>query len=286
MIRLLRLNRFPILKQLQIEEALYRTPNSGNWIIINNGTPEPIVIVGATGKADKLVNLDEVESRGIQTMKRFSGGGTVVADENTLFTSILFEFETLKQLFPTMSSSTTATTTTTTTTTTTSINVGNIYPKDIMNWSANSFYKHVFQEQLDFRLQENDYAFGKQKFGGNAQSFSKHKFLHHTSFLYDFKDDHMMACLKQPDKIPEYRQNRDHLSFLCKLKDRYQSKDHIINNLLKTINNLPTSPLIKEVTLEEAEQFLLNPHPKSNQLFDYNLKNWKDIINEYNPIKN
>ncbi|KAK5576075.1 hypothetical protein RB653_007213 [Dictyostelium firmibasis] len=282
MIRLLRLNKFPILKQLQIEEALYRAPNSGNWIIINNGTPEPIVIVGISGRADKLVNLDEVESRGIQTMKRFSGGGTVVADENTLFSSILLEFETLKQLFPTLS----AISSSSSSSTLPSINDGNIYPKDIMNWSANSFYKHVFHEQIDFSLQENDYAFGKLKFGGNAQSFSKHKFLHHTSFLYDFKDDHMMACLKQPDKIPEYRRNRDHLSFLCKLKDRYQSKDHIINNLLKTINNLPTSPSIKEVTLEEAEQFLSNPHPKSNQLFDYNLKSWKDITNEYNPIKN
>ncbi|EGC34864.1 hypothetical protein DICPUDRAFT_34335 [Dictyostelium purpureum] len=262
-IKILKLKNFPILKQLQLEEALYRTPNTGNWIILNEGTPEPIVIVGVSGKADKLVNLKQTKERNIQTMRRFSGGGTVVADENTIFSSILLEFNSFKQFYPHMKS---------------------FYPKDIMKWSAEHFYNKVFIPHQDFSLQEHDYAFGERKFGGNAQSFCKEKFLHHTSFLWDFKDDNMMSCLKQPEKIPEYRQNRDHLSFLCKLKDRYHTKDQVFNNFIQTINNIPSLHSIEEVSLKDAESFLQNNHFKANQIYNYNLNVWENIKNDYNNI--
>ena len=49
-----------------------------------------------------------------------------------------------------------------------------------------------------------DYVFGEHKFGGSAQSITKDRWLHHTSFLWDY---HMprMAYLKIPKRAPEYR---------------------------------------------------------------------------------
>jgi lipoate-protein ligase A len=50
-----------------------------------------------------------------------------------------------------------------------------------------------------------DYVFNNHKFGGNAQSIIKDRFLHHTSFLWDYQDPRM-ALLKLPRKAPTYRQ--------------------------------------------------------------------------------
>lgn len=46
--------------------------------------------------------------------------------------------------------------------------------------------------------------FGERKFGGNAQAITKGRWLHHTSFLWDFRDERM-RLLKHPGKAPEYR---------------------------------------------------------------------------------
>lgn len=49
-----------------------------------------------------------------------------------------------------------------------------------------------------------DYAFGSRKFGGNAQSITKNRWVHHTSFLWDY-DVSNMDYLKLPMRAPEYR---------------------------------------------------------------------------------
>ena len=49
-----------------------------------------------------------------------------------------------------------------------------------------------------------DYAFGETKFGGNAQAITKQRWLHHTSFLWDFQDSRM-DLLKHPTRAPDYR---------------------------------------------------------------------------------
>ena len=50
----------------------------------------------------------------------------------------------------------------------------------------------------------SDYVFGTHKFGGNAQSITKNRWIHHTSFLWDY-DVRNMAYLKLPKRAPEYR---------------------------------------------------------------------------------
>ena len=50
-----------------------------------------------------------------------------------------------------------------------------------------------------------DYVFGDRKFGGNAQAITRGRWLHHTSFLWDYQPQRM-ALLQHPSKTPEYRQ--------------------------------------------------------------------------------
>ena len=47
-VRLLRLRGYPILRQLQLEEALLRA-DAGNWFLLNDGTPEPAIVLGISG---------------------------------------------------------------------------------------------------------------------------------------------------------------------------------------------------------------------------------------------
>ncbi len=50
-----------------------------------------------------------------------------------------------------------------------------------------------------------DYCFGEAKFGGNAQAITRKRWLHHTTFLWDFQPSHM-GLLKHPANAPAYRE--------------------------------------------------------------------------------
>jgi lipoate-protein ligase A len=95
------------------------------------------------------------------------------------------------------------------------------YPREVLAWST-EFYASALAPVLApgapaFGLQEHDYCLGDVKIGGNAQSISRDRWVHHTSFLWDFTDANM-ALLRLPDKRPAYRQDRPHGSFLTRLR--------------------------------------------------------------------
>ena len=87
-----------------------------------------------------------------------------------------------------------------------------------MKWTE-GIYRKAFSQMIDsdkFALRDHDYVFQDRKVGGNAQSIVKDKWIHHTSFLWDF-DDADMRYLTLPEKRPEYRGDRSHDDFLAKL---------------------------------------------------------------------
>lgn len=250
LINILRLKRVPILKQLHLEERLLRT-SSENWCIINDGTTDPTIVMGISGKAKELLDIQPVVRDEIPVIRRFTGGGTVIVDQGTIFVTFICN----KGAVPDLQS----------------------YPQPIMSWSS-LVYKKVFEGIADFSLRENDYVLGNLKFGGNAQSITKDRWVHHTSFLWDYETRNM-GYLKMPKRAPEYRLSRDHLEFICRLKDYISRSDFIdgtidaVGNhfILKsqesgTIPNLvsseftPSSRLLNRDELEEAISYF----PKAN----------------------
>ena len=178
-----------IYDQLILEERLLRI-DERNFCLINYGSP-PAIVMGISGQPEQLVHLEKAQANNVPLIKRFSGGGTVVVNEETLFVTFIFNKRDLEYSDP----------------------------KAIMKWSE-SLYKPLFP---GFHLEENDYVFGQRKFAGNAQYIRKERWLHHTSFLWDFKNEHM-ELLKLPEKAPVYRQGRAHSNFLCTLKEHFSSK--------------------------------------------------------------
>lgn len=201
--QLLHLHNYPIEEQLQLEKRLLQE-GSGNLCLINEGS-SPAIVLGISGKEEELVDQEKALRDGIPIIRRFSGGGTVIVDEDTLFVTFICE----KELhdFP-------------------------AYPEPIMRWTA-KIYEDVFNHPC-FALRENDYVLGEKKCGGNAQYIKKNRWLHHTSFLWNFEQERMNYLL-HPKKTPAYRQGRSHQDFLCTLQEVFPSKSRFVDALKEAL---------------------------------------------------
>ncbi|CAH9120980.1 unnamed protein product [Cuscuta epithymum] len=256
LMNLVRLKGKPILEQLYLEERLLRT-SSDNWCIINDGTDQPTVVMGVSGKPTELIEVNSVLQDKVPVIKRFTGGGTVIVDHGTIFATFICNKDAVPHVKP--------------------------YPQPIMSWSG-LLYGNVFQGIGEFALRENDYVFGSHKFGGNAQSITKNRWIHHTSFLWDYAI-HNMGYLKLPKRAPDYRQARGHLDFICSMKDYISRPDFISRTIdaakiyfsvrqleLEEIEHslnmkfAPTSRLVMAEELEEAAIFQLSKNPISQSL--------------------
>lgn len=234
-LNLLSLQQVPIFEQLQLEEALLRTTEA-NWCLINHGTP-PAIVMGISGDLESLVHLEHWEKRRIPIIRRFSGGGTVVVDEETLLITLICSHSAI-DILP--------------------------FPEQILRWNA-QLYAHALRDH-PFAVRENDYVLGERKFGGNAQYLAKGRWLHHTSLLWKYQPE-QMKLLKIPKKAPHYRQSRNHRDFLCCLADHIENKSQF---LIDVKMQLAKTFELSETALETARQHLAKSHRQSTHLCNSN----------------
>lgn len=209
-----------------LDEALFRDPLKRSWLVfdrVGEVYNECSVILGISGKIPLLVHEPEARRDGVEILRRFTGGGTVVVDRNAFLISIISNASDLisnndggNKIKP--------------------------YPRDIMQWTADSVYTQAFansrratnngNSEVNLTFRENDYVLRNEaKIGGNAQAISGDRFCHHTSFLWRV-DAKSMSYLKHPDKAPEYRAGRAHLNFLHGLEHEIESKDEFYSQVL------------------------------------------------------
>lgn len=318
------------IERLCLEEALLRhDPLKRSWAVV--GTHDPlyssrlklkkylnrngtlgtnvnencIIIMGIGGKPERLINIEKVQNDGVVVIKRFSGGGTVVVDHSSLWTTFIGRTNDFPHVQP--------------------------YPKDIMKWSADDIFSNVFERfklgciegeasgkkgmktlimdtkscgvasmnnddkgtiqvhkkdernqtntcQNDFpsfKLKENDYVLGEHKMGGNAQSIINGGWLHHTSFLWDYNNENM-EYLTLPEKRPDYRGNRQHDDFLVKLKSVYGGRHTDMEGKQVFFQHLKHSSRdafnLEEVTVAEALDVVENELGGFQAWFDGNCR--------------
>jgi lipoate-protein ligase A len=258
MLRVLRITgALPIYEQLLIEEGLLRA-SSDNWLVLSKSPAhQKSIVMGLSSvNAKKLPNLIHAKNchdDNVPVIKRFSGGGTVYIDRETLFVSVIFNSNVLPEGV-------------------------DAYPKPLMKWTANSIYSRAFKAMEErigknlrdgFILNENDYCVGSKKFGGNAQSLVKDRFLHHTSILWDVDTSAMGKYLKLPpkDMLPEYRRERNHDDFVIPLKQVFgneASGDHFLDSILEAVNcsDFQESSGFKGVEFVELQDVQLYLHAK------------------------
>lgn len=234
-LHLVKLAPTPILQQLQWEEALLRA-DSRNWCILNHGS-SPAIVMGISGQVRHLIKQERQSQAPLPLIRRFSGGGTVVVDENTLFVTLICQANALP-ISP--------------------------YPRPLMQWTAENLYSPLFPASL-FQLQENDYAIGERKWGGNAQSIIKGRWLHHSSLLWDYCHENMDYLL-HPPKTPSYRQGRSHGDFLCRLRDFWPER-HLFQE--QFVKQLSQHFILVEKEKEELERVAELPHRKATCFVEF-----------------
>jgi lipoate-protein ligase A len=177
-----------------MEEALLRA-GEGHWCLVNYGSP-PAIVMGFSGTVN-----DVVHAPAIPVIRRFSGGGTVVVDEDTVFFSLILDGTALS--FP-------------------------ANPVDVMRWVGMLVAPAFLPKTMV--VEEQDYTIDGRKVGGNAQSFSRGRFVHHTSFLWSW-DKERMALLNMPVRQPAYRRRRSHNDFCHKVSEFFPTKEDMIQAL-------------------------------------------------------
>jgi len=126
-INVLKMKNEDVMRQLVMEEALFRKTKE-NWLIVNDGVKHPAVVLGISGKPEEMVHEDALRSKGITMIKRFTGGGTVVVDQDTVMMSLIMNG---KQHLPNVP----------------------CFPRPVMQWCADLLQGHM-KKYGKFRLQE------------------------------------------------------------------------------------------------------------------------------------
>ena len=114
-LRFINLTGVHIYDHLRYEEILFRHTKQ-NWMIWNRGPVQPSIVLGYSGKVNELVNVNKSKQDGIPLIRRFTGGGTVIVDQSTIFNSFIMNADEA-QTQP--------------------------YPRNIMSWTE-SIYRPVF----------------------------------------------------------------------------------------------------------------------------------------------
>jgi lipoate-protein ligase A len=257
-IRLVRTRGLCVLRQLRLEETLFRA-NDENWAIVNDGAPRRAIVLGISGKPHRLIDVAAAHEDDVLVIKRFTGGGTVVVDADTQFVSLVMNGDAIPNV--------------------------PLFPRPLMRWTGDLYGgvvgtnddSGVFRDLPNWRLHQDDYvvetrselasndrddrvdrvdARGDEprsflKVGGNAQSISKTRFVHHTSFLWDFDVATMKKYLAVPEKQPAYRENRAHEAFLAPLSRWMADRNALRDRLPGALR--ARGLVVREASLADAE---------------------------------
>lgn len=219
----------PIFKQLQLEEALLRT-SSQNFCLVNTHLPEAVVL-GISRKPERDLHVEHLKEDGIPIIRRYSGGGTVFLDADSLMVSWIINSPT-----PSPSS------------------------KDLLQWTQD-IYAPIFP--IGFKITENDYTFLDKKIGGNAQYIQKYRWVHHTTFLWNMNPKKLARYLPTPEIQPSYRQNRSHDEFLTTIYELFDSREDFLSQLKQSA---ASKMVWEQGSIQTLTPMLSLPHRKATQI--------------------
>lgn len=153
--------------------------------------PEPAVILGRSSKLGTEVNQAFCAEHGISTFRRCSGGASVMIGPGCLMYAVVLDYR--------------------------------LRPELKMLDQAHEFVMHKIQSALETtglntQFQGTcDLTWQNQKFSGNSLRCQRHAMLYHGTLLYDYDLSILNQSLGIPPRQPDYRQGRDHRSFVTNL---------------------------------------------------------------------
>ena len=175
---------------LALDEALLLSADQGEggeslrfWEM-----PSHVVVAGRSTRVGEEIDMDYCRDRGIEILRRCSGGASVVGGPGCLMYSLVLKVE----------------------------GRGDLRKIDLA-------HQYVMERVLDaLRMQLDDAQFQgtcdltwrNRKCSGNSLRVARRHLLYHGTLLYDFDLSLIARCLKVAPRQPEYRQGREHHQFV------------------------------------------------------------------------
>ena len=181
-------------ENVALDEALLQTAEngrSGGETLRLWEAREPVVVVGRSSQVAQEVNLAACRRRGIEVLRRTSGGAAIVAGPGCLMYAMLISYRrrpALRMIDQTH--------------------------QFVLNRLAAAIGRLVPGVQV---CGTSDLALGGKKFSGNSMRCRKRFLLYHGTLLYDFPLQLVGQCLSMPPRQPDYRRGRNHNDFMTNL---------------------------------------------------------------------
>jgi lipoate-protein ligase A len=154
-------------------------------------SPQPFVVLGRSSRITVEVNEDACRRRGMPILRRCSGGASVVAGPGCLMYAVVLSFDLRPELRM--------------------ISEAHCFVAQNMMAAVRPLVPEVrFRGTCDLTI-------GDKKFSGNSLRVKRSNMLYHGTLLFDFPLELISACLRNPPRQPDYRQGREHGTFVTNL---------------------------------------------------------------------
>jgi lipoate-protein ligase A len=195
-------------------------------------SPVPVVVTGRSSRISAEVDLPNCQSKGIEILRRSSGGAAIVAGPGCLMYAVVISHKSRPEL----------------------LDITRAH-RFVMKRIADAIRPLVEGLGAVQVVGTSDLAFdeGKtapRKFSGNSLRVKRSHFLYHGTILYDFDLSLIAACLLTPPRQPEYRERRPHTNFVVNLPVGRQ-------NLMDALTTAwPTSGKLRDVPMARVKKLV------------------------------
>jgi lipoate-protein ligase A len=160
----------------------------------------PTVVLGRSSQFGVEAKGDECRQRGVEVLRRTSGGAAIVAGPGCLMYSVVLSYDNHPHL-----------------------RALDEAHRHVLDTVLRAIQPHV---AAACRKGTSDLAVDDKKFSGNSLRCRREHLLYHGTLLYDFPLELIPACLGTPPRQPDYRAARSHAEFVMNLpmtRDRLRS---------------------------------------------------------------
>lgn len=189
----------------------------------------PMVVLGRSSRALEEIDNGICRERGIDVIRRSSGGAAIVAGPGCLMYAVVLSYKLRPQLRDIRLAHREV--------------LGRLVPT-LQSCMAGT--ERVLQAGTsDLALASSSSSHELRKFSGNSLRARRTHFLYHGTLLYDFDLRLIETCLKTPPRQPEYRDGRAHSSFVSNLTLTRSEVVNAVHRAWPTDGELPGWPMEK-----------------------------------------
>jgi lipoate---protein ligase len=195
-------------ENLALDEALLEEAETADQPLETLRFWEPaqnMVVVGRSSRVETEVHQDACRDLGIPIFRRISGGAAIVTGPGCLMYGLVLSLENHPYLRV--------------------VKQAHAFVLDTLKKALNTIPPSPFGKGTQrvpggegiHYCGTSDLALSDLKFSGNSMRCRKRNLLYHGTILYNFPLELITRCLKIPPRMPDYRNHRDHKTFVANL---------------------------------------------------------------------